>query len=207
MHIRMGVAGDIKGQTLDLVEEWVPKKQHDREYDFQQDLQQFLDTQLNSDGGMMGQQSTHVVETEHGQSNADIAVDDTVAIELKHDLTNSDTKKLRGQIDAYQREYDGVIACACGIEDLSGWRRLQQDFSDDPMQMGMGMDPDDAPVRFVHKKTSEMGTRRSTSAAGNGIEGELGGELNIEEMNPMQQIFILLLALFGVGYVLFFIIL
>lgn len=95
----MGVTGDIKGRTLDLVKEWVPEEQHDREYEFQQDLQQFLDTRLNS-GDMLGQQSTHVVETEHGQSNADIAVDGVVAIELKHNLTNSDIKKLRGQIDA-----------------------------------------------------------------------------------------------------------
>lgn len=74
-----------------MVQDWVPEKKYDRVYDYQQDLQQYLDTQLNS-GDMMGSSSTHVVETEHGQQNADIAVDDTVAIELKQALTNSDTK-------------------------------------------------------------------------------------------------------------------
>lgn len=74
--------------------------------------------------------------------------------------------------------------------------------------MGMGMDPDDAPVRFVHKQTSEMGATQEPSAtAGNSMGGELDGELDFEDMNPMQQVFILLLALLGVGYVLFFIVL
>lgn len=197
----MGAIGNVKKQTHELVKDWVPEENHDREYDYQQDLQQYLDTQLNS-GGMLDQQSTHVVETEHGQQNADIAVDDTVAIELKRDLTNSDTKKLRGQIDAYQREYDGVIACACGIDDMSGWRRLQNDFANDPMDMGM--DPNTAPVRFVHKPTSEMGAQRSEGARGNtDISGEIGGELDFEDMTPAQQIFMLLVLLVGVGYILF----
>lgn len=201
----MGVTGNIKRRTHELVKDWIPEKEHDREYDYQQDLQQYLDTQLN-DGGMMSQQSTHIVETEHGQQNADIAVDDTVAIELKRDLTNSDIKKLRGQIDAYQREYDGVIACACGISDMSGWRRLQNDFADDPMDMGM--DPNTAPVRFVHKPTSEMGAQQNRNTGANaGMSNDLDGELDFEDMTPTQQIFILLVLLFGVGYVLFTVVL
>ncbi|WP_096395114.1 hypothetical protein [Halorubrum trapanicum] len=196
----MAAIGNIKRRTHELVKDWVPEEEHDREYDYQQDLQQYLDTQLNS-GGRMGQQSTHVVETEHGQQNADIAVDDTVAIELKQDLTNSNTKKLRGQIDAYQREYDGVIACACGIEDMSGWRRLQNDFADDPMDMGM--DPNTAPVRFVHKATSEIGTQHGGNATDAGMSNEIGGELDFEDMTPIQQIFMLLVLLVGVGYLLF----
>lgn len=201
----MAAMGNIKRRTHELVKDWIPEEEYDREYDYQQDLQQYLDAELNS-GGMMGQQSTHVVETEHGQQSADIAVDDTVAIELKQDLTNSNTKKLRGQIDAYQREYEGVIACACGINDMSGWRRLQDDFSDDPMDMGM--DPNTAPVRFVHKKTSEMGAQQGGSTGlGSDVGDEIGGELEFEEMSPIQQIFMLLVLLIGVGYILFTVVL
>lgn len=197
----MAAMGNVKRRTHELVKDWIPEEEYDREYDYQQDLQQYLDAKLNS-GGMMGQQSTHVVETEHGQQNADIAVDDTVAIELKQDLTNSNTKKLRGQIDAYQREYDGVIACACGINDMSGWRRLQKDFADDPMDMGM--DPNTAPVRFVHKPTSEMGAQQSGNTGLDAeLSGETGGELDFEDMSPIQQIFMLLILLVGVGYILF----
>ena len=200
----MAGMGNIKRRTHELVKDWIPKEEYKREYDYQQDLQQYLDAELNS-GGMMGQQSTHVVETEHGQQNADIAVDDTVAIELKQDLTNSNTKKLRGQIDAYQREYDGVIACACGIEDISGWRRLQDDFADDPMDMGM--DPNTAPVRFVHKPTSEMGARQGGNLTDAGMSNEIGGELDFEEMTPIQQVLMLLVLLIGVGYILFTVVL
>lgn len=196
----MAAIGNIKKRTLRLVQDWVPEEKYDREYDYQQDLQQYLDTQLNS-GSMMGQSSTHVVETEHGQQNADIAVDDTVAIELKQDLTNSDTKKLRGQIDAYQREYDGVIACACGIDDMSGWRRLQSDFADDPIDLGM--DSNTAPVRFVHKSTADMGAQQRGEATDIDMSNEIGDELYLEDMSPIQQIIILLVLLVGVGYVLF----
>lgn len=205
MYLRMGAMGNVKRRTHELVKDWVPEEEHEREYDYQQELQQYLDTQLNS-GGMMGQQSTHIVETEHGQQNADIAVDDTVAIELKRNLTNSDTKKLRGQIDAYQRDYDGVIACACGIEDMSGWRRLQNDFADDPMDMGM--DPNTAPVRFVHKPTSEMGAHQGASGSADTAMGdEIGGELDFEDMTPMQQVFMLAVLLIGVVIVLFTVVL
>lgn len=202
----MSSMGNVKRRTLKLVEDWVPTEEYDREYDYQQELQQYLDTQLNSGGDMMGQQSTHVVDTEHGQQNADIAIDDTVAIELKRNLTNSDTKKLRGQIDAYQREYDGVIACACGVDDMSGWRRLQKDFADDPMDMGM--DPNTAPVRFVHKPRSEMGSHQGASAnADTGIGGEVGGELDFEDMTPMQQMFMLAVLLIGLAIFLFTVVL
>lgn len=69
--------------------------------------------------------------------------------------------------------------------------------------MDIGMDPNTAPVRFVHKSTADIGTQQREEATDIEISNEIGDELDLEDMSPIQQIIILLALLVGVGYVLF----
>jgi len=139
-------------RVASAVESWTPARAYDREPDFSNDLKTHLDTTLNEGRGL-GPQRHHVVEREHGRSNGDVAVDDVIGIELKRNLTNGNINTLRGQIEKYRDEYEYAIVCACGIEDMDGWRRLQNEYADDPMA---GLDQQ-APVKFIHTPRSEYG--------------------------------------------------
>ena len=125
---------------------------------------------------MLGPSEDIVVEREHGTVNGDVVINGDIGIEMKRDLSNSQTKKLRGQIEAYQKEYTHVIALACGIDDMDGWRRLKNDYEN---QTGIDMSPDTAPVKFIHKKKSKYGEGESadqyertsgSDQAGDGVE-------------------------------------
>lgn len=124
----------LQGQQLfqDVLQEvqaWNPSKAYGHERNFQDELQDHLDERLNSrGGGLMGPQKDIPVEKEHGKSKADLAIDDTVGIEMKRDLSNSQKKKLQGQIVDYLDNYNYVIVCACGIKDKSGWRKLKNKY-------------------------------------------------------------------------------
>ena len=106
----------------------------------------------------MGPTGDIVIEREHGNVNGDVVVNGDIGIEMKRDLENRQTKKLRGQIEEYQQEYTHVIALACGIEDMDGWRKLKNDYEN---QGGLGMDPNSAPVKFIHKRKENYGTGAS----------------------------------------------
>lgn len=158
--------------VIDLVDAWIPEKKYGHERKFQSDLQTYLDSQLNgSEGGRgigglggMGEQRDLPVSTERGKSTADVVVDDVVGIELKRDLSNSQTKKLRGQIETYLQEYPFVLVCACGITDMDGWRRLKNDLEG---SSGLGMNQQE--VVFSHKQKEHFGTdpgSRSDSGGG-----------------------------------------
>lgn len=137
------------------IEEWTPSEAYDHESKFQNELQEYLDKRLNTNRGMMvGGNKETVVEREHGNVNGDVVVNGDIGIELKRDLTNSQTKKLRGQIEEYRKEYTHVIALACGIQDMDGWRKLKNDYEN---QAGMGMEFDKAPVKFIHKRKENYG--------------------------------------------------
>jgi hypothetical protein len=162
-------------EVVSAIEEWTPSKAYDHEAKFQNELQEYLDKRLNSGGDMMlGPDEDIVVEREHGNVNGDVVVNGTIGIEMKRDLSNSQTKKLRGQIEEYQKEYTHVIAVACGIEDMDGWRKLKNDYEN---QMGMGMNPDNAPVKFIHKRRSDYGTGDS---ADNYEYSDAGGQQGAE---------------------------
>jgi hypothetical protein len=151
-----GGSGQIGRQVNDLVEQWIPQKVHDHEHGFQSELQEYLDEQLNNQGGggfgldMGG--GNHVVSTERGISRGDVVVDDVVGIELKRNFSNSQKKKLRGQLEDYADNYDFVIAVACGIEDMDGWRELENKFS--ASQRGI---MDMTEFNFVVKRREDMG--------------------------------------------------
>lgn len=178
----------IEDQVLRLVEEWTPTEAYDRETEFQKELAEYLDQRLNEDSSTgVEQTKDHVVEREHGRVNGDVVVNDSIGIELKRDLSNSQTKKLDGQIRAYCKEYDFVIACACGIEDMSGWRRLKNDYQSQDIGT---IQQDYTPVEFVHKKKEKFGNTTetnqsqspSTSSEIRASDGQLVDEIDAEEI-------------------------
>lgn len=166
------LGGDQLGhQVLNLVEQWVPSQVYDHENKYQSELQDYLDESLNS-GGMsglgMGSGGSHYVSTERGTSYGDVVIDDVVGIELKRNFTNSQQKKLRGQLEDYADNYDYVIACACGIEDMDGWRELETTF-----QNRQGGLMDMTQFAFVIKRRENMGDR---SGGGGGSDGLFSGD-------------------------------
>lgn len=165
--------GDQLGrQVLTHVEKWVPSQVYNHENKYQSELQDYLDDALNNHGGMTGlgiSGGGHAVSTERGTSYGDVVVDDTVGIELKRNFTNSQKKKLRGQLDEYADNYDFVIACACGIDDMDGWRELENIFTD--RQQGlMNM----THFAFVIKRREDMGGRGTSGGGRDG--GIFGGD-------------------------------
>lgn len=161
-------------QVVDLVERWRPSKAYGHERKFQSELQEYLDENLNSGGsgglgGMMGGGTGgHVVSTERGTSRGDVVIDDLVGIELKRDFTNSQKKKLRGQLEDYADNYPFVIACACGIKDMDGWRELENKFSQ--RHGGLGLEQQ-TEFTFIHKRKDDFGTQ----SEGNSDSGLFGG--------------------------------
>lgn len=173
----IGGAQQIADKVEGLLNEWVPAESYGHEREFQSELQEYLDTHLNDSRGILDSDEEYVVSTEHGRSRGDVVVNDVVGIELKRDLSNSQTKKLAGQIKSYRDEYEYVFVVACGIDDMDGWRRLKNDYEQqglDPMAM------DQAPVTFIHKPESEYGaggSQGSTSSRG-GSHAPSGGSLS-----------------------------
>jgi len=148
------------------IDAWIPSEEYDHERKFQRELNDFLDKNLNSGGGgLMGNQRDIPVHRERGTSRADIAVDDVVGVEMKRDLTNSQTKKLRGQIEDYLDNYNYVIVCACGIKDTSGWRELKNKYMG---QRGL----DGGQVVFIWKKKENYGKEPQKAS-----QDSLGGGL------------------------------
>ncbi|MFC7325043.1 hypothetical protein ACFQMF_10685 [Halorubrum rutilum] len=170
----LGNNQQLASKVSSAIEDWTPSEAYGHESKFQNELQEYLDQRLNSGNDMMlGPTEEIVVEREHGNVNGDVVVNGDIGIEMKRDLSNSQTKKLRGQIEEYQKEYTHVIALACGIDDMDGWRKLKNDYEN---QMGMGMDPDAAPVKFIHKKKTNYGEGASADqynrADGSGPTGD-----------------------------------
>lgn len=153
--------GGLCGEVRQYIEEWVPERNYRSETKFQNDLQDYLDERLNETGGFGGlglggggnQQVP--VKREHGSVNADVAVGDEVGIELKRDFTNSNKHRLSGQITDYQKEFPCVIAVACGISDMDGWRELQNEYG------GGGFGMNQSEVYFIHKEKEYFGTGSS----------------------------------------------
>jgi len=152
--------------VLRAVDAWIPSKEYGHESKFQNELQEFLDGELNAGGGgglgldLGG--GERVVERESGRARADIVIDQTVGIEMKRDLSNSQTKKLRGQIEEYLDEYPYVIVCACGIQDMDGWRKLKNTYSGGAGGFGL----DGGTVEFVQKDPRNYGKDPGHSSGG-----------------------------------------
>lgn len=133
---------------------------------------------------MIGPDQDVVVEREHGNVNGDVVVNGDIGVEMKRNLDNSQTNTLRGQIENYQQEYTHVIAVACGIDDMDGWRKLKNDYES---QMGVDMNPNNAPVKFIHKSKSNYGTGDSAdNYERSGSSGQDGAELD-EVVNVIED--------------------
>lgn len=164
---------DTFRETLDLVQYWVPERAYDHENKFRDELKQFLDRNLNEnrDAGLMGGMQRELpVASEHGKSNGDVVVDDVVGIEMKRNFTNSNKHQLEGQINDYLDNYPYVIVCACGVDDVDGWRELKNKYSG---QQGMGMQTQE--VVFVHKRKENYG--KNPDDIGRNDGGPFGGLL------------------------------
>lgn len=151
------MGGGLCQDVLGMTEDWIPKRSYRSETKFQNDLQAYLDEQLNEPTGMelgmgMSPQEQLPVKREHGSVNADVAVGNEVGIELKRDFTNRNKHRLSGQITDYRKEFPCVIVVACGISDMDGWRELQNEYA------GVdGFGSNTSEVHFVHKRKENFG--------------------------------------------------
>jgi hypothetical protein len=181
----LGSNQQLASKVVSAVEQWSPSEAYDHESKFQNELQEYLDQQLNEGQSMMfaGDRDV-VVEREHGNVNGDVVIDGAIGIELKRNLNNSQTKKLRGQIEEYRKEYTHVIALACGIDDMDGWRKLKNDYEN---SANMAMDPNSAPVKFIHKSKSNYGekTADNSLSSDSSVEGSLG---SLDDGNEIEEI-------------------
>ena len=95
------------------IQNWVPSQDYDHESKFQNELKDVLDERLNDAGADSLERNREIpVYRERGRLMADLAVHELVGVEMKRDLTNSQAKKLRGQIEAYLDNYKFVIIVA-----------------------------------------------------------------------------------------------
>lgn len=165
------IGGQVGPTVWDHVQRWTPSQVYGHEREYQSELQDYLNEQLNEgDGGMgfgMGGGRSYSVSTERGTAYGDVVVDDTVGIELKRNFSNDQKRKLRGQLEDYGDNYDFVIACACGIEDEDGWREVQNKFSN--QQRGM---MEVTEFRFIIKRRGDFGQEERGSDGG----GLFGGD-------------------------------
>jgi len=176
----LGGNEQLAREVASAIEDWTPSEDYDHESKFQNELQEYLDRRLNEGGDMMlGPKEDIVVEREHGNVNGDVVVNGTVGIEMKRDLNNSNTSRLRGQIEEYQKEYSHVIPVACGINDMDGWRKLKNDYEN---QMDMGMNPDNAPVKFIYKQKSDYGKGDSADNYQRSGSGNSQQDVELDEL-------------------------
>lgn len=163
-------------EIVNLVESWVPEKDYSHEKRFQRDLHNYLEEQLEAKGsgfinlGMQNRQEDYV-EAEDNKSLCDLAVNDNIGIELKRDFSRSSFDRAVGQIERHKENYDYVIVCTCGVDDLSSWNKLKNKFSNKGMNIRLQQG---TPVVFVRKKKENYGKDSSSNQGGLGLG--LGGD-------------------------------
>lgn len=163
--------GGVGPEVWKLVQQWTPSQVYDHERKYQSELQEYLDDRLNEGGGIgldMGGGQSHAVSTERGTAYGDVVIDDTVGIELKRNFSNSQKRKLRGQLEDYADNYDLVIACTCGVENTDGWREVENKFT-----RGRGGGLDMTEFRFTIKQRQNFGS----DSGEDGLFGGGGGLL------------------------------
>lgn len=107
----IGQGNDTYELVVNLVDAWRPSQNYGHESKFQKEVSEFLDEQLNKDiGGGMGDMMggggpNYVVSRERGNSRGEVVINDTVGIEMKRHFSNSQKKKLRGQLVDYADNY------------------------------------------------------------------------------------------------------
>ncbi|AQL41552.1 hypothetical protein BV210_01955 [Halorientalis sp. IM1011] len=160
--------------VVDLLHAWRPSQDYGHESKFQKELADFLEVELNehSDGmmgGMLGGGGgdNYVVSRERGNARGDVVVNDTVGIEMKRHFSNDQKRKLRGQLEDYADNYPYVIALACGIDDMDGWREVENKFA-----QGRGMGMEQTEFTFLVKRRENFGEEHDF---GGGFDGGIPG--------------------------------
>jgi len=161
-------------KVVDLLHAWRPSQDYGHESKFQKELAEFLDEQLNNQndglmGGVMnGGGDNYVVSRERGNARGDVVVDDTVGIEMKRHFSNDQKRKLRGQLEDYADNYPYVIALACGVDDIDGWREVENKFS-----RGRGVGLNQTEFTFITKSRDNFGDDHDLGRGGGfgGIPG------------------------------------
>ena len=169
-HTMIGGGHQTFQTVIRCIEDWSPTKEYGHESKFQKELADYLDEEMNQSGGGMlgggmGGSDNHVVSRERGNARGDVVVDDVVGIEMKRNFSNSQKKKLRGQLVEFAENYDYVIALACGIDDMDGWRDLENKFAN----RGMGLNQTE--FEFMVKRRENFGGPNGSGGSDGGILG------------------------------------
>lgn len=112
--------------TLAGIQHWQPDSWYRSEKKFQRDLQNHLDVVLNDRN-----RRQIIVDREHGEYNADVCVDDSIAIELKRKFDRGKLDRLNGQVQNYIKEYDAVVVVSCGVDQQSAWSKFKKRWFED----------------------------------------------------------------------------
>jgi len=162
--------------VVELIQAWRPSQDYGHESKFQKELAGFLDEELNQQSGgimdeMMGSSGgdNYVVSRERGNARGDIVVNDTVGIEMKRHFSNDQKRKLRGQLEDYADNYPYVIALTCGIDDMDGWREVENKFA-----QGRGMGMNQTQFMFSIKRRENFG-KEHDFGGGSGFDGGIPG--------------------------------
>lgn len=156
-------------KVREAVESWTPSGVMDHERKYQSELRDYLDTELNSGGDLLDDGEDYVVSTERGTSRGDVVVNDVIGIEMKRNFSNSQKKKLRGQLEDYADSYPYVIALACGVDDSDGWRELKNKYEN---QQQIGLDPQSTEFHFIDKDRSTFGSDQRATEDGPNLGGD-----------------------------------
>jgi hypothetical protein len=85
---------------------------------------------------------------------------------MKRHFSNDQKRKLRGQLEDYADNYPYVIALACGVDDMDGWREVQNKFS-----QGRGFGMNQTQFAFVIKDRDNFGDEHDFGGGGFNIPG------------------------------------
>lgn len=172
--------GDDRGvfeDVLGIVEYWVPETDHSRKTGFRDELEEFLRSELNQSRNnpvaMNLGQHEYTIDNTRASDVANITVDGVVGIELVHDFSKQDRETYAGRVQDYSGALDYLVLCACGVDDLSEWQKLKQQYEGrGGVHIGLG---DDREIAFVHKEKEDFGENPDDVHGSGGLFG--GGGL------------------------------
>ncbi len=113
-------------EVLRLVNAWKPQKRYRSEDGYRDELKEFLRTNLNRSNALsIGPQKPIKVASESGRHLCDIAVDESVGVELKKDLNKlAEVDRLSGQLSRYKKQYSGIIVVLVGSTNKDAYAEL-----------------------------------------------------------------------------------
>jgi len=113
-------------EVLRLVKAWNPKGRCKYEVHYRDDLKEFLRTNLNKPSPFaIGPQRRIKVTPESRRYLCDIAVNESIGIELKKDFDKSKVDRLYGQLSRYKKGYrSGLIVVLVGNTNKDAYEDL-----------------------------------------------------------------------------------